>query len=72
MERIFPLPFITVMRQEVLAGLNARDAHRALLDAGVLEPDSDVKAARSERLPGFGKSTRCYVVKPNLWDATNE
>jgi len=60
-----------VMRQEVLGGLNTRDAQRALLDAGVLEPDSDGKATRSERLPGFGNSTRCYVVNPNLWGAAN-
>jgi len=60
------------MRQEVLAGLTTRDAQRALLDAGVLHPDPDGNATRSERLPGFGRSTRCYVVKPSLWDAANE
>jgi putative DNA primase/helicase len=60
------------MRQEVLAGLNTRDAQRALLDAGMLHPDPDGNATRSERLPGFGRSTRCYVVKASLWDAANE
>ena len=61
-----------VMRQEVLAGLNTRDAQRALLDAGVLDPDPAGKTTRSERLPGFGRNTRCYVVTPILWDAANE
>jgi putative DNA primase/helicase len=60
-----------VMQQEVLAGLNTRDARHALLDAGVLEPDPDGKATRSERLPGLG-NTRCYVVKPNLWELASE
>jgi len=60
------------MRQEVLAGLDTREATRALLAASVLHPDSDGNATRSERLPGFGKSTRCYVVKPSLWDGPGE
>jgi hypothetical protein len=60
------------MQQEVLAGLNTRDAHRALLGRRRSGRGPGRQAARSERLPGFGKSTRCYVVKPILWDAANE
>lgn len=58
------------MKGEILAGLNTRDAQRVLLDVGILHADSDGKATRSERLPTFGKNTRCYVVKPSLWDAS--
>jgi putative DNA primase/helicase len=61
-----------VMRSEVLAGLNTRDAVRTLLAARVLEPSTDSKATRAERLPGLGKSTRCYLLSPALWDDSDE
>lgn len=59
-----------VMRKEVLAGLNERDAVKVLLDRGVLQPDNDGKATRSERLPGM--RTRVYVVTPKLWESTDD
>jgi putative DNA primase/helicase len=59
-----------VMRKEVLAGLNERDAVKVLIDRGVLQPDNNGKATRSERLPGM--RTRVYVITPKLWESTDD
>ncbi len=59
------------MQREVLAGLNTADALRTLVDAGVLEPSTDSKTTRAERLPGLG-NIRCYVLLPTLWESASE
>ncbi len=54
-------------RAEVCAGFDAKAVARLLVAKGMLRPDKDGKAARSERLPGIGRCSRCYVVTPLLW-----
>lgn len=68
--RFYVLP--EVMKLEVLKGLHTPDAVRALVEAGVLDVSADDKTTRSERLPGFGKNIRCYVINSKLWDAVGE
>ncbi|WPP44048.1 DUF927 domain-containing protein [Pseudomonas sp. AN-1] len=50
-----------VWASEVWKGYNVANVNKVLLARGILTPGTDGKAARSERLPGMGK-TRCYLV----------
>lgn len=51
-----------VFRREVCAGHDHRDAEKLLVARGWIKPGSDGRATRAERLPGYGKPTRCYVM----------
>ena len=49
-------------------GYNMANVNKVLLARGILTPSSDGKAARSEQLPGMGK-TRCYLVSATALNA---
>lgn len=51
-----------VFRYEVCAGFDYRDAERILVARRWLSQDSEGRATRKERLPGYGKAVRCYVM----------
>lgn len=51
-----------VFRREVCAGHDYRDAEKTLVTRGWIKPGSDGRSTRKERLPGFGKPVRCYVM----------
>jgi len=51
-----------VFRVEVVAGHDYREAERILLERGWIKPDTDKRATRKVRLPGYAKPTRCYVL----------
>ena len=51
-----------VFRSQVCEGFDHREAEKILLMCNWLKPDSDGRATRKERLPGFGKAVRCYVL----------
>lgn len=51
-----------VFRGELCAGHDHRDAEKVLVARGWIKPGSDGRATRAERLPGYGKPTRCYVI----------
>lgn len=51
-----------VFRREICAGHDHRDAEKVLAARGWIKPGSDGRATRKERLPGFGKPVRCYVM----------
>jgi hypothetical protein len=50
-----------VWASEVWKGYNVANVNKVLLARGILSLGTEGKAARSERLPGMGK-TRCYLV----------
>ena len=50
-----------VWASEVWKGYNVANVNKVLQARGILTTGTDGKAARSERLPGMGK-TRCYLV----------
>jgi len=56
----FVLP--EVFRYEVCAGFDYRDAERILVSRGWLTQDNEGRATRKERLPGYGKAVRCYMM----------
>lgn len=56
-------------KREVCEGFDARSAGKVLLAAGWLRADPRGKASRSERLPGMGTTTRCYVFTAAMWEA---
>lgn len=51
-----------VFRSQVCEGFDHREAEKILLKCGWLNPGDDGRATRKERLPGFGKTVRCYVL----------
>lgn len=51
-----------VFRREICTGHDYRAAEKLLVARGWIKPDSDGRATRKERLPGFGKPVRCYVM----------
>ena len=53
---------------EIFAGMDLKQVNRVLLEKGFLVPDKQGKAQGTERLPGFGKSVRCYRVRPCLME----
>ncbi|MFT8656821.1 MAG: DUF927 domain-containing protein [Acetobacter papayae] len=52
--------------REALAGLNLRDATKALAERGVLIPDKEGKFSQSVRPPGQAANIRLYVVAGNI------
>jgi uncharacterized protein (DUF927 family) len=54
-------------KREVCAGFDARHAGKVLAEAGWLRTGSAGKTSRTERLPGMGDKTRCYVFTAALW-----
>lgn len=51
-----------MFRRELCAGHDYRDAEKVLVARGWIKPGSDGRATRAERLPGYGKPVRCYVM----------
>ncbi len=58
----------TVWASEVWKGFNVANVNKLLQAWGILTPNSDSKAARSERLPGMRK-TRCYLMSAEALSA---
>lgn len=63
---VFPETF----RREIVDGFDPTDAARVLIRHGLIEPGSDGKATRKERLPGFAHPTRCYLFRRDLGTPT--
>src|SRR3569833_2284379 len=59
-----------VIRYEVCAGFDYRDAERILVSRGWLTQDNEGRATRKERLPGYGKAVRCYMMPLATWRQT--
>lgn len=51
-----------IFRAEICTGYNYSAAEKILIERGWLSVGGDGRATRSERLPGFGKPVRCYVL----------
>lgn len=51
-----------IFRTEICAGYNYKTAEKILIARGWLSPSGDGRPTRNERLPGFGKPVRCYVL----------
>jgi putative DNA primase/helicase len=62
---VFPEAF----KREICAGLDADRAAQTLARRGWIQPDNKGKNTQSRKIPGLGKSTRCYVFTPKLWEA---
>jgi putative DNA primase/helicase len=54
---------------EIFSGMDRKQVNHVLLDKGFLVADGKGQATRTERLPGVGKSVRCYLVSPRLMEA---
>ena len=52
--------FQEVFRSDICSGLSPNDVAKVLVDKGWIIPSSDGKSSRSEKLPGFDTSVRCY------------
>jgi putative DNA primase/helicase len=63
----FVLP--EAFKREICAGLNPDRAVSVLRERGWIEPDASGKNSQSQRLPGLGKKTRCYVFTPKMWES---
>ncbi|HWZ90057.1 MAG TPA: DUF927 domain-containing protein, partial [Polyangiaceae bacterium] len=59
-----------VWRNEVCAGLNAREAAKTLASLHMLEPDGEGKFSRSETVGG--RKQRFYVLKPAIFEGWDE
>ncbi|HEY1783714.1 MAG TPA: hypothetical protein VGG79_25360 [Roseiarcus sp.] len=59
-----------VWRNEVCAGLNAREVAKTLAGLHVLEPDGEGKFSRSETVGG--RKQRFYVLKPAIFEGWDE
>lgn len=60
--------FVESFRQEVLCGLDHREAAKILIACGALLPDSDGSPTRPERMP-TGERMRVYrMITEKLWD----
>jgi putative DNA primase/helicase len=59
-----------VWRNEVCAGLNAREVAKTLAGLRMLEPDSEGKFSRSETVGG--RKQRFYVLKPAIFEGWDE
>ena len=59
-----------VWRNEVCAGLNAREAAKTLAGLRMLEPDGEGKFSRSETVGG--RKQRFYVLKPAIFEGWDE
>jgi putative DNA primase/helicase len=59
-----------VWRNEVCAGLNAREAAKTLAGLHMLEPDGEGKFSRSETVGG--RKQRFYVLKPAIFEGCDE
>jgi putative DNA primase/helicase len=59
-----------VWRNEVCAGLNAREVAKTLAGLRILEPDSEGKFSRSETIGG--RKQRFYVLKPAIFEGWDE
>jgi putative DNA primase/helicase len=59
-----------VWRNEVCAGLNAREVAKTLAGLHMLEPDGEGKFSRSETVGG--RKQRFYVLKPAIFEGWDE
>ncbi|MDO8706033.1 MAG: DUF927 domain-containing protein [Sulfuricaulis sp.] len=53
---------LEVFRRELCAGFDYHEAEKVLVTRGWLKADSDGRATRKERLPGFDRPVRVYVM----------
>ncbi|MEK6706313.1 MAG: hypothetical protein AABZ06_11045 [Bdellovibrionota bacterium] len=61
------LVFPQVFREDVCAGLSAKEVARVLKDRGHLTQDSEGKTTKPERVPGLGKKPiRMYVINDSI------
>ena len=58
--------YLDVFRSEIVKGHDYRRAERLAIERGWIEPDSEGRPTRVERLPGR-KPMRVYVFTPELW-----
>ena len=59
-------------KSEICAGLHSSFVARVLAERGMLKKGPGEKFTRSERLPGFKGTTRCYVILSRILGATDE
>jgi putative DNA primase/helicase len=57
-------------KREVCEGFDPRHAGKVLGAAGWLKAGSNGRVTRTERLPGMGDKTRCYVFTSALWNGS--
>lgn len=65
------LIFAETWKNDVCAGMDAKRVATVLASLGLLQTDGSGKHSVSVSLPGMGK-TRCYIVKPEIFGATND
>lgn len=65
------LIFAEAWKNDVSAGMDAKRVAAVLASRGFLQTDAHGKHSVSVSLPGLGK-TRCYIVKPEIFGATND
>ncbi len=63
---------LEVFRRELCTGYDYREAEKILIARGWLKPDTDGRGTRKERLPGFDKSVRCYVMPLSAQASTSK
>lgn len=63
---------LEIFRTELCKGFDYREAEKILIARGWLKPDSDGRGTRKERLPGFDRSVRCYVMPLSAQASTNK
>lgn len=56
-------------KREICAGMNPDRAAQVLREREWIEPDCHGKNSHSIRLPGMGKTTRCYVFTAKMWES---
>jgi len=64
--------FPTVWTSEVCQGRDAKAIASALIDRGILEPDSGGKASCSLTVPALGQSTRLYCINSRIFGGEND
>ena len=65
------LIFAEAWKNDVCVGMDAKRVAAVLASRGLLQIDAHGKHSVSVSLPGLGKP-RCYIVKPEIFGATND
>lgn len=60
--------FSEAFKTEICAGLDPNKAAQVLKERGWIAPDKEGKTTQGIKLPGFGKTTRCYLFTPQIWE----
>lgn len=55
-------------KRDVCSGFDSSTAAKVLAEAGWLRPGGNGRNTRTERLPGMGDKTRCYVFTKAMWE----